>query len=611
MPSCRILVVPFVATVFTVLMPVSPAAGAVSPRDELLRLVPGDAGYCLIIGDLRDHTAKILDSSWWKALRESPLGRAVANSAEMRKLDKVLGSDLRRHLQIDWPRLRDDILGDAVAFAYRPGRPGKPAEEQGLFLLWARDPVLLGTLITRLNQVQQQAGELSAVNPYHYNGRKFYERIEQKVAFISSNQSGFPQILLVGVPVPMLIAQEQYYYVDGPLLAFSTRKEVLLRVLDVYAARGEGDKLSVLSGQMRRAGADKALVALWMNPRIIDAQLQERAARTSPMEAWGLRTFFRYWQALDALVLSLHLEKDLELRLALQARPEALPPAGRRFLAEAATPSELWNRFPASAILTIAGRTDAAALAESLGDFLPPEARNAIGTGLQRSLGSAMGMNLAQDLLPQLGPDWGVCVFAPSDRSRFPQVLAALRVQPGMKDTPVDRTLLQATQFFVGLAVFDLNAKHGEQIRVKTAMQDAVEVKYLANSRSLPAEVQPALALKQGYLLASSSPDAIRRFGAATATVAPTGTDVPILRLSFVELGNFLQDRREAILDLARSQGQGSRESAGHRFDDVVTVLRLFDRLELTKRAVGGQLTLTARVKPASAILDVGRGSGK
>jgi hypothetical protein len=592
--SLRSATIPWLCALAVLCIASRPVA-AVTPREELLRLVPADAGFCLVLGDLRGHAARILESPWFKALRQSRLGATLANSPEGKKLSRFLNQDLQKRLQVAWPRLRDDVLGDALVFAYRPGPPGNPQEEKGLFLLWARDADLLATLVARLNQEQMRAGEVKAVEERVHKGRKYYQRVEQKGDSYDYYYLYGPVHMLTA-PVPVPVTTRQYYFLDGSLLAFSTRQDMLLPVIDGRIAPPAKDKTSRVATQLARAGADRALAALWLNPRALDADIRQHAARSPPAEAQGLHTFFRYWQALEAVVLSVDLGRDLDLSLSVQARPEALPAAARRLLAEAPRPSELWGRFPAPSILAVAGRIDATALNDFLADFLTVEARDLIGNGLQRSLGAAMGMNLVHDVLPQLGPDWGFCVAAAPDRASFPHVLAALRIQPGDKDTAVDQAFLKAVQFIAGLAVFDYNRKHADQVRVKTVAQGAVEVKYLANDKGFPTGLQPAVALKDGYLVLASSPNAIRRFGAAAA--APVaGREIPLLRLSLVELGSFMKTRREALSAFLAAKNQLSSETAGKVVETVLASLDLFEQLEVTQRTDAGQVVLNVRLR--------------
>src|SRR6516225_7614252 len=43
-------------------------AQTLSPRDEILRLVPPDTGVCLVLTDLRGHWPKVWETGWIKSL---------------------------------------------------------------------------------------------------------------------------------------------------------------------------------------------------------------------------------------------------------------------------------------------------------------------------------------------------------------------------------------------------------------------------------------------------------------------------------------------------------------------------------------------------------------
>src|SRR5262245_36876307 len=114
------------------------APAAAAPRDELLRYIPDDIGFCLLVQDLRGHAAQVLASPFGQAFGKSALAAAIVGSKEWKQLADA-EQFFKKHLGVGWADLRDDIFGDAFAFAYRPGPPGKPEQEQGLFLLRARE----------------------------------------------------------------------------------------------------------------------------------------------------------------------------------------------------------------------------------------------------------------------------------------------------------------------------------------------------------------------------------------------------------------------------------------------------------------------------------------
>src|SRR5262249_10645084 len=119
-----------------ILLALAVRAPAESPRDELLRMVPDDVGFCLVVEDVRGHAARPAEAPFVRQFQEAPMS-ALLNAdrdwqmltAGREKIEAVLG--------LDWTKLRDDVLGDAVVFAYRPSLPADPPGDQILILLRA------------------------------------------------------------------------------------------------------------------------------------------------------------------------------------------------------------------------------------------------------------------------------------------------------------------------------------------------------------------------------------------------------------------------------------------------------------------------------------------
>jgi hypothetical protein len=546
-------------------------ARAATPRDDLLELVPGDVGFCLIVSDLREHTRKVLDTAWFKALRDSPLARAVAQAPEARKLAEV-EDRLKKRLKIDLARLRDDILGDAVVFAYRPGPPDEPNREQGLFLVWARDAKLLGQVVQALNE------DLKELQTLDYKDVKYSRRVEAK-------------------------GTSNFYYQSGQVLAFSPHEEMIRQVIERSLASrtsGKGKAAPSLAEQLRRLGAERALAVLWFNPRAFEAHVRQGFALVKGPEAFALKAFLQYWQAVEGIAVTLAVHKDVEVKVAVRARTEALPAPARKFFEEPSRRSELWDRYPPNPLLAVADRVDAVALADTLGAFVPPEARKAFLGGLNRGLAAGLGLDVANDVLPNLGPDWGFCVAAPADKKILvPLLTVALRVRPGPKVMPVDQALLGGLNSFALFAVISYNQRGGpDTLRLASVKQDMVEVKYLENDKLFPAGLRPAFAVKDGYLLLTSAPEAVFGFSKRQST-APNSPDVPLLRMSLRELSQFLKDRREPITKYLAGKDNISPEQAAQQLDGVLGVLDLFDGLELSQRTGAGLATWTLRVQMA------------
>ncbi len=548
--------------------PLSPQGRGEQTHEELLRLVPPRFGLVLTIQDLRGHSEKWEASSWLKNWRDSALGQALRQAPEIKELFKFQ-AELQKHLGVDWPTLRDDILGDAVVFGYHAGADGKPNDERGLFLVHARRPDKLAALIDKLNNLQKTSGELKALEPLTHNGVEYKRRVEAK--------------------------SSHYYLLQGALLVYSAEEPLIHWVIEKLQEKPKTP--GPIVQYLRRAGAERAFASLWVDPRAFDAELLQKAKQAAGPEAGFLKPFLAHWQALDALVFSCTFDERLEARLAVLARDKDLPAVLRKLYTEPAQTSDLWNRFPQNAVFSIAGRIDVPEIADAFADMLPAEARRSIQSMLD-PVAALLGIDLRNDLLRHIGPDWGLAVYPATSDTEFPHVVAALAVQPGNKKVRADQTLYRGAQFFAGMAVMDYNSKNAEPIRLKTVLQGAVEVKYFSNPKIFPEGLEPALALKDGYLLLASSPKAIERFTLASSKPA-VGKEVPVVRFSATDLAKMLRGRKQQVIAHIAAKNNVSAAEAGRHFDGLLSVLGLLDRAEVTHESGGGRLAWTVRLYPA------------
>jgi hypothetical protein len=546
---------------------------AATPRDEVLRLVPEDVNFCLVIQDLRGHSEALLASPFAKKLTDSPFGKRLLSAPEWQKLAEV-NDHLRQHLGTSVADLRDDILGDIVVFAYRPGPADMPQDEQGLMVVRARDEKQLADLLERLNKVQLESGDVSKLQELKYKGKTYYHRVEKK--------------------------GENYYYLRGPVLAFATKENILRQVIDLDAAAPvPGDPL--VARELRRLGADKDLAALWINPRAFEPELQRKADAARGSDAIVLKSLLAYWKAVDGIVFTAALHKDdVEFGFTLGVNENQLLPGGRRFFAGAVKPSRLWSRFPDHALLAVAGQVDVEGLVAMVSEFLPEEARKGIREAVESGAGAALGKDVVKDVLPNLGPDWGFCILAPplKDRGWFPHMIGALRVDPGKTKPPVDQALLNALNSFAVLAVLGYNKDHPDSpLYLKDTEQGSVPIKYFANDKQFPPGLQPAYALKDGYLVLASSPEAIRRF-TSDETAGPMGYEIPLLRLSLRDWRQYLAGYKEALVAYSAERNRISKEEASRRLTNLIEGLEFFDRVELSQRLVRpGQITMVLRIR--------------
>jgi hypothetical protein len=546
----------------------SPAVAA-PPREELLRLVPNDVGFCIVIEDLRGHTAQLLQSPLVTQFRKSAMGAMLDSDRDWQKLAEGQ-KQLEALLGLDWTKLRDDILGDAVVFAFRPGPPGKPNEDRDLLLVRAREPQALAKLVERVNLFQIGSRDVKAIEPLEHKGQRFFHRVDAKGA--------------------------SFYALEGPILVISSQEAMLRAALDRMPA-AEGEDESAIGRQLRSLlGPEKRLASLWLNPRAFDASIAAKVEQASDEQAAVIKNLLVYWKAVEGVAIGVGIHDHMECMLAVRARTNGLSPAAQRFFAEAAKPSELWQRFPDDAMLAVAGRFDSSAFAEMIGEFLTPQARQTLHDSLDRFVGATLDKDVIKEVLPCFGPDLGLCVMAPPDdqKSWVPRAVFALRVRPGDKRPFIDQSVLSTMTGLAQAVVIDHNSKHDDRLSLKTEIWDKGEVKYLSNPKRFPHGLRPAFALRDGYLMLATSPEAMRLL--AKPPSGEASAEVPLMRVSLKELRRYLLTHRKALAVVLAEQNKAKPEEVENHLEGLTHALQLLDRLEISQRTGDGQAALTLRL---------------
>ncbi len=566
----------------TLLPAASPAAG---PREELLRLVPDSVGFCVVIQDLRGHADALRDSPFLQQLSQSPVGVKIRAGDDVKKLDRI-ESKMREKLGFDWKRLREDILGDALVLAYRPGPPGKPEQEQGVLLLRARNEKVLVDLIESINKVQRDEGELKAVEECRYKDIVYYRRLER----VKCAEGGKPST---------------FYYLHGPILAVSPQEDMIRQIIDLDHLR-VADAVPESARRLRELDAERALLAVWINPRAFDAELDSKIAAAPAERLIAVKQFALYWKALESVVVSLSpAEREIRMTLGVRARVETLPPAARRLFETATIPSETWRRFPDSALLAAGGRVDGTALLEAIGGFLTPQQRDRLHAAMNRQFQTLLGEeNFVGEVMPALGPDWGLCVRAPaaSDKNWLPRSLFALRVDGKRSKRPIEPKLLGLLDFAARLLIFLHNGQKTERpLSLKTGEVDGREVRYMTGN--LLSGFQPSYGLLDGYLVVSSSLDEIQSFAHPAPSIAPVSNgSAPLLRVSFKDWRGYVKQRREPIVQFLAEHCSSSREVVAQGVNGFLAGLQFIDRLELRRHGAPGQMVLTLSLQSAHSL---------
>jgi len=539
-----------------------------SPRDELLRLVPESMTLCVVVQDVRERFQEIRDDSFLKRLSQVPFIKVQFDSPEFLKLIQTKQKVLT-DLGITTEQLKNDLLGDAIVFAYRHVPEGSPRTEEGLFLVWARDQKLLVRVVDRINEQQKKSGELKDLIERKHRDRPYFERVMHKDG----------------------AAAKEYFFVSDHTIAFSPRENVIQQAIERTFA--PATEVPAWSKRLEQLGLGKVLGALLVNPRAFDEELGKQEAAELASGKPFLKQFRNYWKAVDSLGLYVEMTSDLEIGLALQVQTNLIPEAGKRFFAELGTASLLWKSIPDDALFALAPRIDFPALVEMLQGFCDEAQRKEIARGLEAGLRPFLPEKTTLDSLKKgLAPNWGLWVNAPAkdDRAWAPKATFAIQLQSTSDGTAVETTCKNALQFLVTMLQFASK----EPVRVETIKDGAIEIKSLVHPK-FPTGVQPSFAVKDGYLVLASTPETIRQF--TLSKDAPALPETPLLRISAKGWQSYLTNHRSAMTSFLESMGGGDEKTLAHQIDAVLENLKSFDQLELAAKTTKERATLIFRLK--------------
>ncbi|MBX9622678.1 MAG: hypothetical protein K2X82_02580 [Gemmataceae bacterium] len=544
-------------------------APAAPPRDEALRLAPPDAALVAVVQNARDHLKALTDSPFARWFPTTAFGKEVLGQANP-KLIELAVSPLLGPLEITIPELRDDVIGDAVVFAFTPAPEADPKAERAVILVRPRKPETLRRLVDRVNALQTEGKELVALTRKEHRGAEYWERREAD-------------------------GKTEFYAYRGPVFAFSGTepdvRAVIDRDLDAPPAAARAPELTDRLGQL---GVADALAVVLVNPRPLDAEVRAKAAVAPADEKAFQERFAEVWAALDAAAVYLTLGADAELGLSLRFRPDALPADLRGWLTGPRQPSPLWAAVPDNALAATAARGRASAVLAVIRSVLPEDGRKSLDKALADVVGPAVGRERLSRVLDALGPDWAAWVEPPAAGGGFlPVAVGAVKVSPDGPDAAAtEKAIRRAVGFAADAARFAYNAAHVDQIEVAEEPDGDATITTLVGEKAFPPGVRPAFAFKGGYFVVASHPDAVRRFRPPDPVRAANGEAV-LARFAAGPVRDYLRTHGAELAAFLARHGQGTEKELREQVETAAKVLEVADRVELVTTGT------EAGVKPA------------
>jgi hypothetical protein len=523
------------------------------PGDAVLALVPPDAGVTILLEDLRTRVPAVLASPMASGLREWPAVVAWLRSEPGGRLLRAR-RDIEALLGLPLTRLRDDVLGDAVALALVLPE-GEPAEAaRGLLLTKVRDRDVLDRLLAAINAAESRDGALRRVDARVHRGRAYSVRVFER--------GGKPD--------------EAYAVLEGGLFAWSNSVALITAAID----RQEGASDGGLLREPRAAALAAALPADAMARVLVDPRFLERAApgspaKDTPSQAW-LR---RYVAAQRYLGMALSWRDGPVLDLVEHRDPARLDEPLRRWAARPGDLDPMLRRIPADAPVVAAAHLDAAALTDLLLGLVAPADGPRVEAMLQGVQGMLLGRDLREQILPALGPAAvGYLDLGPEGDADAMHTAVAIHLADANDVGPAIENGLRT---LFALSAFGGKPRPGKPARsVETRPIGATRVTVLAGGATTP-----AFALGAGVLAIGLDPEAV-----ATLAAGGPGGGPPWLAALRAErfpqgetfvaadvaaLVRRADARREALVARLSRDRDGNREAAASDLDLVLGLLRL------------------------------------
>jgi hypothetical protein len=571
---CRALLV------FALILP-GAAPALASPRDELLRLAPPDAALLLLVQNGREHYKALAASPFLEWFPSTTIGKKVLGSPDLQQL-RTSAAMIMEHLGTTRAEVIDDILGDAVAFAFTPAPPDRPGEDHALILIRPRRPEVLSRLVERVNQLQMSSSELKAVNQKEHRG----------IAYVERRKAG---------------NSTEFYCLRGDVFAFSTVEADIKAFIDrdrttpAIAAR-----VPDFVNRLNKLGVEDAAAVLLIEPRALDAEMKARIQGARPEEKQFLGRLGELWAGLDCAALYLTLGKDLELGVSAQFGAGKLPPRFKDWLTGPRGPTPAERLIPPDALFGASGQMRVRDLIELIAMIAPVEAgKPGIKEWIDQSFGPIVGRDRLPLVLDSLGPNWALWAEAPEAEGLLPVLVGSLEVKCEPRDREkVERSLQQALEFGFQTARIAYNARHADQIEVREYQLAKSQggITTLVNEKGFPPGFRPSFAVVRGYLVMATSPEAIKRFDVSSGPAPAAQAHATLARLSGPRTRAYLHSHGPHLAKALSDLGVAPEKTLREQLVALGAVLELVDSVTVIHRGSENGFQLAVRIKPTKPL---------
>ena len=499
---------------------------------ELARLAPGKPTIAVTVGDL------------WAEWQAAP---ATGDFKKLMTGDlKEFGTFLHKGLKITPDELFSDVLGHAhLALFY--DAPNSKDDDNSLLLLDVRDAVKFAEIMTRVNLLQKQSGEVIKLTE-------------------SRNKSG------LFISRELKTGGAEYSFLGEAMFAFS-RDEKLVR-----AAAEAGEPNIGFVTAIAELGLPGRAFGVYLDPAAIRASLDASAKAGGPGSAMA-EWFSSIASAADAVGLAVDL-RPMRARLSFTGAADKLGESERAALRAILMPRAA-SVAPADAFLVVNSELSPALWSKLLAKRLPPETLKALEAGFaeeSRKLLAREGWPTFRDGLTGRVTLWA---------AGGPRPRAALTI--GLADSDAGRTagrrMFEAAEKLAFLATLA-----DRSVTFEKQQFGKLDAGVFLIDRPWAGDVKFCFAIVPDGFRAALHPDDLPDAGKVT------GEAGPIAVFDGTKLGRYLTDHGEELAKLISTAAARPIEDVRKEFSDLADGAKRIGRVVLRAETSAKRLDLILEV---------------
>ena len=474
--------------------------------DRLLRLVGSDVGICVEASNLGKRLPVLADSQLAERLQNSSFYRQWRESKDYRKLEHAR-EIIEKLTGKPFEQFATELFGESVVLALYPAGGDK----------------LAGVLLTQTSKEKDLQAALDA-----WNGAEPRHRLERL------EHAGQTYFRRTKPPAGKKRGEVLYYVTLGRLFAFSDTESLIQQVIELNrASTGNGPTNAKAAGDAgreclfdsasyqtaRRSLSPDSVVSVYLNPRQLDDAIKPKPHEPDPPQA-----LVEIWRRCESLVFGIRLGEGIVVEAVAHYKQSDASGKWTRLIERTSGPPDFLQRVPRNALAAVAGQHDLDGLSQLVLEQMPKPKRQQLNAFRQIARGLLLGLDLFDDVLPNLKPNW-VLYVVPAQQSRgdAPPVdgLLALELPADAKPNAARRkaNLRDALHNGLNTALHLAVAAHnGKSPKVPAIVRDT-EVPYPGQTDKVLVRwiegmepYQPAYAITPNHLIFSSSRKLIEEF---------------------------------------------------------------------------------------------------